>query len=152
MKGFLFAFIIYMHRKMYTQKVTVGINVTEIKNNTVVSRFCLSTVALTYQLFKMQIFTSYLCILVIIRELTAKLPEMYRGNVHKNSILRTLNVTSISNCLFQCVDLYDDCFAVGFLSTDLKKSNTAFVTCHMIKEQGDGETVTLEVFVSSLKT
>ena len=79
------------------------------------------------------------------------MPDMYMRNVIKESIFKQLNVTSISQCLFQCRDLFPKCIAAGFISSELKNSKRTFATCHLIKDEpSDGEMIMLEVFVSFL--
>ena len=75
------------------------------------------------------------------------LPEMYKRNVNKDSIIKKVNVTSITECIFQCMDV-TDCIAVGFIPSHLKSFKNRFALCHMIKEQTGEKSIILEVFVS----
>ena len=86
----------------------------------------------------------------IINQMACSFPAVYRKGVPKNSIIRAINVTSISSCLFQCWDdLLDGCVAVGFNPDELNKSNLRSVTCYMIAQGGESdEIVVLSIFVS----
>ena len=79
------------------------------------------------------------------------LPPIYNGLVYKDTIIASVNVSSITNCFFHCWNLIEDCVSIGFLNLALNnpKSESGLVTCHLIgNEKGSGEAVTMHVFVS----
>ena len=74
---------------------------------------------------------------------------MFTQQVPKNSIIKSINTTSITKCYQQCWKEIDDCEAVGFEVFDLNNGRTS-AKCHMLKSDKDetGEVILLEVFVS----
>lgn len=61
-------------------------------------------------------------------------------SVPTSSIMKTIEVSSITQCLFQCWKKNFDCKYIGFLSSHLNnKNNIEKATCYMITtDNGDG--------------
>ena len=77
------------------------------------------------------------------------MPLMYTMMVYRDSIIKEMNVTSISTCFFHCLDDVDECVAVEFSPNKIRKrSEQGQVTCHLMREGGSGEKIQLETFVS----
>ena len=93
---------------------------------------------------------SVFAIALVIKTITCPMPPLYKVPVHKDSIIKEQNVTSISSCFFECWDIVEGCLAVGFLVGDLSKLGKTPVTCYLIRSGESGGDFFLELLVSRI--
>ena len=83
------------------------------------------------------------------------LPKLFLKSISSQNVIKSRNVTRISDCYFECWDDTEyECCAVGFLPSKMNKQNKQQVLCYFIKcskEVSGDEGIMLEVFVSILK-
>ena len=85
-----------------------------------------------------------------IKVAVSQLPALYTKLVSNGSVIREINVDSISTCYYKCWDLTYGCVAIGFKPSDLNGKKNE-VTCYMIGgDSYDGENIELEVLVISV--
>ena len=87
-----------------------------------------------------------------IKVAVSQLPAIYTKLVSNGSVIREINVDSISTCYYKCWDLTYGCVAIGFKPSDLNRGKNE-VPCYMIGgDSEDGEKLEMEVLVIAVIT
>lgn len=77
--------------------------------------------------------------------------QLYSKAVGVGSIIKTIEVPSITQCYNECWKRSFDCYAIGILPSQLNIENLQSAFCYMLKDdqnQGNIPSINLEVFVS----
>lgn len=77
--------------------------------------------------------------------------QIFSKSVAVTAIIKTIEVSSITQCYFHCWKKHFDCHAIGFLPHQLNNPNFQHTKCYMLKEDINGhggEAKTMEVIVS----